>query len=487
MMNYLGLVDKKLITHFLIGTFFLTGYSQTPKIDSLKRAANVDGITREAKIKTMLDLAFRLSMEDLAVQSVEVLNQTEALLQPEDSLPFYPAIYQEYTRSYYLLGQFSEALDYARVLEAFADVEREKILQGVKVDTQQPIKRFNTSDAYTIIGEIYRKMGYYDKALEYALTSMELSELLEKPYHVANAYNNIGIIYAKMDDLEESNVYYRKALQMNQELGRDTYAGSNYHNLGINYKNTGQWDSAFFCYKEAAKYITSPYGVATINTSVAMVFYEIGNYDSARYHLQQALAIQRQHNYQEQMSYSLVRLAQLFNQTGDFKKALELGKQSYDINQDQNSYDLLHQSAYELSIAYENLNDPINSLRYFKIHKQFHDSVYSKSRIQELTTQQVRFSTREKENENALLRKQTALDKAKIRQQLVIGVFLVLVLMLSICLYVLAKRRTKVIQELGRQKLENEKNVRRLSACDDAETGARAWRSGDRTKHYWSR
>lgn len=443
-------------------TFFFQAFSQSELIDSLENQLTKTSLEKDDRIMTLINLSYWYSMKQLQDKALERLNEAASIVTETDSLDYTPLLYQEYSRIYLTNGEFLKGLASAAILEKFADAEKARIMAEAKSGTPLPSKIMNTGDAYAIIGELYRKVGDFQKALDYTLKSLEIAELLGKQQLMANAYNNIGIIYKEQHNLSQSKKYYFRAMKLNKQLSdREYYTGSNYNNLGIIYRNTRQYDSALLCYQTALRYIQSPYGKATIYNNIGAVFYDLQSYDSAQYYHQSALDIQQQHGYKEQMSLSMINLSQVMNKMERYGESLKLGLKAYEINEKENSYDLLTDAAEALSEAYNGLGDFKNSLFYFKRFKQFNDSVYDEKKRKEIIGQQVLFETREREKENELLRKKTELSEAKIRFQYLIGIVLVAILLLSVWVLYLTVKRNRIKHELANQKLKNEQNEKK--------------------------
>ena len=201
-------------------------------------------------------------------------------------------IYQEYTRNYYLKGDFLKALEPVARLEKFAVLEEERITTEARQGTPTVNKRFNAANAYTLIGEVHRKLGDFEKALLYALKSQKLAELLGEKKTLANNYNNIAIIYKRLGDLEKAKAFYWKALHLNEALNRPFNIGSNYNNIGLVLKEEEKYDSALICYKTALKLIKSAYGRSTIYNNIGGAYYNLQRYDSSEYYHRKALDIE---------------------------------------------------------------------------------------------------------------------------------------------------------------------------------------------------
>lgn len=448
----------------LLLTFFISfqAFSQSPLIDSLEHHLTKTDLEKDQRIRTLIDLSFWYSMKQLPDKALNRLNEAASMVTEQDSLKFRPLLYQEYSRIYLLQGEFLKGITSAVILEKFADAEKARITAEAETGSPQPSKIMNTADAYSIIGELYRKVGDFQKALSYTLKSLQTAELLGKQALMANSYNNIGIIYKEQDNFQQAKKNYFRAMELNKQLpNREYYLGSNYNNLGIIYRNTKQYDSAITCYREGLEYTKSPYGEATIYNNVGAVFYDLQTYDSAQYYHQKALGIQKQYGYNEQMSLSMINLSQVLSKKKSYDESLDFALEAYRINEKEHSYDLLADAAEALSEAYNGLKDFENSLFYFKKFKQYNDSVYDENKRKEIIRQQLLFETREREKENQLLRQQAELSEAQIKFQYLIGIVLVAILLLAVWILFLNTKRNKIKHELAQQKLTNEQTEKR--------------------------
>ena len=429
-------------------------FGQSPVIDSLKKRLEEVELSPFEKKALILKVAKHLSRTELPDEATDYLHKAINVTGQTDSLD--PVIYQEYTRNYYLKGDFLKAAEAAAKLEEYAIAEEERITSEAREGTPKANQLFNAADAYTLIGEVYRKVGDFKKALYYALKSQRLAEWLGEKKTLANNYNNIAIIYKRLGDLEKSKDFYWKALHLNEVLKRDYNKGSNYNNIGLLFIEKMQYDSALLCFKTALKLIESPYGRATIFNNIGDVYYNTRLYDSSEYYHRMALVIQNKSGFREQMSLSMINLAGAVKELGRYDEGIQLAQEAYKINELEKNYDLLSAAALVLSNTYEKVGDLKSSLLFSRKYKQFHDSLYNENKRNEILNLQLKFNTAEKERENELLKKQNELNKAKIKLQYMVGIVLVIILLLCIWILRLSVKRNKAKRELADQKLKTE-------------------------------
>ncbi|TRX54771.1 tetratricopeptide repeat protein [Fulvivirga sp. M361] len=429
-------------------------FGQSLVIDSLKTRLQETDLSSFERKELILTIAKRLSRTELPDEAIDYLDKAIEIRDETDSLD--PIIYQEYTRNYYLKGDFLKALEPVAKLEKFAVLEEERIHSEAPDGIPTVNERFSAANAYTLIGEVYRKLGDFEKALRYALKSQKLAERLGNQKALANNYNNIAIIYKRLGNLEKAKEFYWKALHLNEELNRPFNIGSNYNNIGLLLIEEMKYDSALIYYQAALKLIESAYGRATIFNNVGHAYFNLQRYDSSEYYHRKAFDIEMKNGFKDQMSLSMINIAGSVKELGRYNESIQLAEEAYTINEQEKNYNLLNSAALVLSNAYEKAGDLKNSLFYFRKHKQYHDSVYNENKQNEILNLQLKFNTAEKERENELLRQKNELNKARIKQQYIIGIVLAIILLLSIWILGLSIKRSKTKQELTVQKLKTE-------------------------------
>lgn len=112
-----------------------------------------------------------------------------------------------------------------------------------------------TARSYNNIGIVYRKLGDYDKALEYHNKALEIQKAVfgENHPYTASSYVNIGAVYGNLGDNDKALEYNFKALEIFKAvLGEKyPYIADSYNNIGVVYRNLGEYDKALEYYFKA--------------------------------------------------------------------------------------------------------------------------------------------------------------------------------------------------------------------------------------------
>ena len=94
------------------------------------------------------------------------------------------------------------------------------------------------------IGNIYFNLGYYSRALEYYIESMEAYEQMGNISRVAHLHNNLGTISHETGDLETAEAHYRESLQLYSQSGETSKTKKVLNNLGMLFYDKHSYDSA---------------------------------------------------------------------------------------------------------------------------------------------------------------------------------------------------------------------------------------------------
>ena len=97
---------------------------------------------------------------------------------------------------------------------------------------------------YNNLMVLYIRLGEYDKALEFAPKSLEISLNGEEkePMQLVRNLTNAGVLYRRMGDYDRAELYLVQALEEYKRLGTPDFG--TYNNLGALYLAKGEYDSA---------------------------------------------------------------------------------------------------------------------------------------------------------------------------------------------------------------------------------------------------
>lgn len=196
--------------------------------------------------------------------------------------------------AYHDIGEvYRNLCDYAKALnynQKSLDI-REKVLGQ---------KCLETAESYNDTGLVYFYQGYYDKATEFILKAKAIREEIVGTNHqdTAESYANLGQLYMKQEDYDKGLENYSKALDIYESTLSSEHreTGIAYHGVGLAYFLQGNCSDALdYCSKALAVYekvlgINHP-ETAVIYMGLGYIHDSIGGHSKALRYVTQSLEI----------------------------------------------------------------------------------------------------------------------------------------------------------------------------------------------------
>ena len=347
---------------------------------------------------------------------------------------------------YYFQGKHLEALDYyTQSLEVFK-----------KIGDNSGI-----ANLYSNIGVVYYDRGDDAKALENYLQSLKFSELAGDKFRILIALNNVGGVYnIKPATYDKALEYYLKALSISEELGKMEESGTICVNIGTIYFEKDNDEQALFYFNKSLKAYGDSEGSLNAYNGLGKIYRKEENYELALQNHQKALALAEKLNNKISIVQSLMGLANVYVKKGDYPTALQYFRKAelpaMEIHANHEIKDLYQ----EMALAYSKTKDYSNAFKYQTLFSSIKDTLYNIDTDKKLGTLQFDFDLQKKQGEINLLTKDMALTDIKLKRQqftkkvLIVGLILVLLIALLIFRNYRIKVRTHKI--LDRQKGEIE-------------------------------
>ena len=249
---------------------------------------------------------------------------------------------------------------------------QQNIIDSIKKIIPQQ-KDSTLAKSYNELTWQYRTIDQY-KAIEYGNKAIELGNKIKFSKAVAQAYNDLGIIYYDQQDFSNALSSYKKAFDIRLKLNDQKGIAALYNKMGIIYQKESKFDSALLYAQKALEIyekLNDKVGISYSLNNIGIVNQNVGNLDEALKYQQQSILIKeeihdklglagsyinvgniylikkdvaqakayfekaetmtRQIGNPEYLSNSLNNLASLYQKTGDYKKALPLAEESFEI------------------------------------------------------------------------------------------------------------------------------------------------------------
>lgn len=131
------------------------------------------------------------------------------------------------------------------------DSDYEKALENYEAAMKATKNKKIISKILRGTGLIYTYQSNYQKAIDYDMRALKMSEEVNDQKGIAAVLSNIGIVYYDLKDFRKAIAFYEKARTINKKMGNDVYLSNNLGNLGNAYSELQQYDKANSYYKQA--------------------------------------------------------------------------------------------------------------------------------------------------------------------------------------------------------------------------------------------
>lgn len=221
------------------------------------------------------------------------------------------------------------------------------------------------------LGVVYRRISSIRTAMDYSQKALELAESVENPSiglkkSINVSINSIGNLYLMLNQYDKAIIYFEKSLQLEGELGNTLGLAVNYQNIGKCLEEKGNLDSALEKYRTSLAYneqIGNDMGRVICKTSIAQIYLKqnrseealsllrpvlrlaqklgdgfliapvyidmgwaqmvLGEYGNAENNLTQGSELAKKFKLSDASSQAYHLLSELFQKTGDYKRALD--------------------------------------------------------------------------------------------------------------------------------------------------------------------
>jgi len=315
------------------------------------------------------------------------------------------------------------------------------------LESVEYFKQTDNYEGYTssllVLGNIYLVRNNTPEALFYyqeCLTIALKNNLTETQAHV---YNNQGVIYFEQEEYDLALKNYLSAHNIFLKLESNYNVAILLNNIAAIYVKNGEDSLAFQKYEEAIKMfqnLESWTDIASCYSELCLLNINNNNFENAEFYLSKGFEMFEKSGLEYLAPKSLVYINLLTNKikiNNHRKEYTEAVENSHKLIQlsEQNNYLLnISESYFLLSQTYDYLNKTDSAYKYFKIYKQFNDSLINDKKIKKITQMQMQFELDKKLRETEL--EQTIKDAAQQRKEFilfsVIGLMCIVMLIITL-------------------------------------------------------
>ena len=333
--------------------------------------------------------------------------------------------------------------------------------------------------ALNITGSSYWVTGNYESALNYYHLSARESEKIKDKIGLSEAYHNMGEVYKKLGD-------YTKAIAFLQtSMSWDVANKVNYdialYNIGEAFYFLGDYDSALNYFDRSLSKALKENNSRTIAyayTGLGRIKYQDKDYYQALAYFTNAEKLWKEQGEIRSLIQTYQDFSNTFLALSQGSRALDYIHLAIILADEISAPDLQISNYRQQSELYVHLGDLKKAMASMEHHTALKDSIYHEKRRQEIARLQAQFESGAREIENQQLKATHALQYAQIRtQKMMLMALTAASLVAALMAYVLFRQRKKVAEvngllhektfEIQRQKEEIENQTAELKYLND--------------------
>lgn len=322
---------------------------------------------------------------------------------------------------------------------------------------------------WRMLGNTYEMIGDYLNMLSCYQRSLDIAETINNNTLIAKSKVNIALFYLQGGELEKAQELMEKVQDLYM-LDKDTVQSAYIYAYLADLAFKRHQDALALKYAsravEAARSIGDEPSVATFNNELGMILAAMANYPAAlRCHLQ-SLAYYRSIHDRLGMTSTNSLLARDYFLLKDYPQALRYADESLAEAQSMRRKPETQGSARVLADIYEAKADYHKALLYFKLYKDYSDSLFNDQSTKQILARaaQYDYEKQEARQKEAQIVKDAGYERALRRDDLKISITAFVIVLLSLLAFILwreravSRRVNRLLREKN-EKIEEQKEI----------------------------
>lgn len=436
------------------------------------------------------DLNLSLFYAHIALQKAQQTNDNRTLFDVQRAIGF---IYEDNTMVQKAIEAYENAIKTAEILgdTALSTVYNDLAIVSRKINnyrsayvyydkTKYHATRINDTQmiasSYHGLGHLHKEVGIYDRAIDYYLQSLNLSEKSKNIIDIIVSHNDISDAYLRAKETETALHHVEKAYQLAQTYYKThpqeedavvqlASVINRYGNILVARKNYGQalskYEEALAIYKNLSyklyiarclMYIANVYVLQNDFAKAEIKFSECKKYE--KLFLNPDLA---ELYYKIGTFYIQRKLPQLAEQA--FKKSLDISNK-YDLKE------FAQKVNYQMFLLYFDKHENVKALKHLEFANALSDSLYNTEKTRRTAEIEFKFDIEKKENEIQAFRLRVG-DSQLRENRLLLMASIILFAMIVLFLVYTIQMRGKNLKTLQQKNEEVEQQYRKLEESNE--------------------
>ena len=236
-----------------------------------------------------------------------------------------------------------------------------------------PFKAF-INNYHNVVALVYEKGGAYSEALDHYNLALKSSLVTGNPLQIGSVTNNIANVYHNMNENDQAIKYYEEARDLFEEIGHKEFLANTIGNLGDVYRSMESYEKAeeyLMRNLEMRKELGYAFNLAFAYINLATLEVNRKNFEKALEYanLAEGIFLERGSNFgmmalEDGMIIANMIQGNAHMELGNYNKAIELFKESYQLADKYNNMEFKAGAAEYLYTVYKNAGNLRSSLNY---------------------------------------------------------------------------------------------------------------------------
>jgi tetratricopeptide (TPR) repeat protein len=339
--------------------------------------------------------------------------------------------------------------------------------EALKIKPERILRTEDEVDILFRLSFIYSEYAEYQTALEYCFKALEKDVVKKDPQLSSGIYNRIGVNYNYLEQTDQALKFYKKST-----LVKDvdtTKLGAVYNNMANIYQKQNNLDLAREYYKRALVQFeaTDHYdGKVAVNMNVGIVELQSHRIETAYNYFKKAEQLSIDKNDTLTLIAVYINFGDYFTEITDYEQAEKYLSWALKYAKESESRMLVMESYKSMVNLYKSQKKYQQAFESLELFKASNDSISKLNSSREYAELEAKYSIREKEKENELLKQQQAFNQSEVQAQekyisVLLGLVVLALAFVSLFLYQRIKR-SKARKQLEAQHREIKKSKKQL-------------------------
>lgn len=299
------------------------------------------------------------------------------------------------------------------------------------------------AELYSLKGYIYTYWGNYEKAIDFFTKTVQTASALKNGKTQIAGYHGMGRVYNDLQNPLKAEEVLLKAMQIAKTLYREQDLRAIYNDIGVTYMMLKKYKKSIAFLEESMKISilnndSLSYLYALVN--IGEVYRYAGDFDNAQTYYLRALKDNSTIQNKQAQSAAYGNLGYVFLQRNDYENAIMYNNLSLEISSKAGITNYMLETYKTLSSIYLETKDFEKSLEYLIKYDNLKDSIFNKSRYNDIRNLQTQFELDQKDAQTKYWQQKYSNRNIILLASVVIILFFITILVLLFSRYKLSQK-----------------------------------------------